>query len=240
MTTTHEFDEHVAHPFPGSEGSRRSHLPVVAEPQENAQGRIADSFSVDLQTANQGDRDIAVLIVRGEIDIASAPVLVEVLLPVLERQTGPVVIDLSEVPFMDSTGVHVLVDTLRRLEPENRQLAIACRERSQIHRLLALQGLLDVLTVHRSRESAVSGGDERIRSERRDNGWPPAGLALTDTAAIHRPGKRAGAQAFATAAPPNPSDSRAVAVKTVYGSIVSRRTDKGVPSPPSTPGGATS
>ena len=184
---------------------------------------MADSFSVDLQTANQGDRDIAVLFVRGEIDIASAPVLIEVLLPVLERQTGRVVIDLSEVPFMDSTGVNVLVDTLRRLKAENRQLAIACRERGQIHRLLALLGLLDALTVHRSRESAVSGGDDLIRSEPRVNGWPPAGLALTETATIHRPGKRAGAQSFATAEPSNPSDSSAAAVKTVYSSIVSRR-----------------
>ena len=49
-------------------------------------------------------------------------------MPALEHQTGPVVVDLSAVAFMDSTGVHVLVATLRRLEPQNRPLAIVCRE----------------------------------------------------------------------------------------------------------------
>lgn len=106
-----------------------------------------------------------VLSPHGEIDLETAPRLREVLLPVLEREIGPVVLDLSEVAFMDSTGVHVLVEALGRLELQNRRLAIVCREGGQVHRLLAVVGLLDVLSVHRSRESAVAGGDERLRPE---------------------------------------------------------------------------
>ena len=128
--------------------------------------------------ADADTRDVAVVRVHGEVDLAAAPMLREVLLPVLEHQTGPVVVDLSEVPFMDSTGVHVLVATLRRLEPQNRRLAIACREGGQVHRLLALVGLLDALTVHRSRESAVVGGDDVLRS------WPGRNNRPSDTRAI--------------------------------------------------------
>ncbi len=73
---------------------------------------------------------------------------------------------------MDSTGVHVLVETLQRLKLQNRRLAIACREGGQVHRLLALVGLLDALSVHSSRESAVIGGDDLLRSE-------PTGTKLT-------------------------------------------------------------
>ena len=80
---------------------------------------------------------------HGEIDLETAPLLREVLLPVLEREIGPVVLDLSEVAFMDSTGVHLLVEALRRLELQNRRLAIVCREGGQVHRLLAVVGLLD-------------------------------------------------------------------------------------------------
>lgn len=122
-------------------------------------------MSVGLLTAHGPHQDVAVLSVHGEIGLDSAPVLRKFLLPVLEHQTGPVVVDLSEVAFMDSTGLHVLVDTLRRLEPQNRRLAIVCREAGQVHRLLALVGLLDTLTAHRSRESAVIGGDDLLRSE---------------------------------------------------------------------------
>ncbi len=118
-----------------------------------------------LLTPHGPHHDVAVLSVHGEIDLVSAPVLRKFLLPVVEHQTGPVVVDLSEVDFMDSTGVHVLVDTLRRLEAQNRRLAIACHKDGQIHRVLALVGLLDALRVHGSRESAVIGGDDLLRSE---------------------------------------------------------------------------
>jgi anti-anti-sigma factor len=130
-----------------------------------------------------------VLSLHGEIDIGTGPGLQEVLLPVLERQTGPVVVDLSEVSFMDSTGVHVLVDTRRRLEAQNRPLAIACREGGQVHRLLALVGLLDLLTVHSSRQSAVIGGGDILRSEPGRNSWPSDTGALTPSllSARHTP-----------------------------------------------------
>ena len=82
---------------------------------------------------------------------------------------------------MDSTGVHVLVDTLRRLEPQNRRLAIVCREGGQVHRLLALVGLLDTLSVYGSRESAVVGGGDRLRSEPGRNSRPSDTRALTET-----------------------------------------------------------
>jgi RNA polymerase sigma-B factor len=97
---------------------------------------------------------VAVFSVRGEIDLQTAPVLREALRPVLEHQTGRVVVDLSEVPFMDSAGVHVLADTLRRLGPQNRSLAIVCHEEGHVHRLLAFVGLLDALTVCQSRSDA--------------------------------------------------------------------------------------
>jgi anti-anti-sigma factor len=80
----------------------------------------------------------------------------QALLRVVEHDRGPVVVDLSEVPFMDSSGVHVLVDAHQRLEFQNRRLVIACPAHSQVHRLLALSGLLAAVRVHGSRDTAVS------------------------------------------------------------------------------------
>ncbi len=145
-------------------GSKRSDV-LLAAAQTDIARPTADTASVGLLAAHEQQEDVAVLSVHGEIDLATAPALREFLLPILEHQTGPVVVDLSEVAFMDSTGLHVLVATLRRLEPQNRRLAIVCREGGQVHRVLALVGLLDILTVHRSRESAVLGGDDLLRSE---------------------------------------------------------------------------
>jgi anti-sigma B factor antagonist len=158
-------------------GSKRSGVPLAAERTAVPQWTV-DPMSVGLLTAHGPHQDVAMLRVHGEIDLESAPVLRTFLLPVLEHQTGPVVVDLSEVAFMDSTGLHVLVDTLRRLESQNRRLAIVCREGGQVHRLLALVGLLDALTVHRSPESAVLGGDDLLRPE------PGSYSRASDTGAV--------------------------------------------------------
>lgn len=50
----------------------------------------------------------------GEIDLATAPGMSAALEPWVEAG-GPVTVDLSEVTFMDSTGVHALVDAARAL-----------------------------------------------------------------------------------------------------------------------------
>jgi anti-sigma B factor antagonist len=126
---------------------------------------IVETPSSAFLVAYEKHQDVAVLDARGEIDLGTAPILREALRPVLEHETGPVVVDLSKVSFMDSTGVHVLVDTLRPLGLQNRRFAIVCREDGQVHRLLGLVGLLDALTVHRSRASAVIGGDDVVRAE---------------------------------------------------------------------------
>jgi anti-sigma B factor antagonist len=133
--------------------------------------RTADTVPLGLLTAHEQHQDMAVLSVQGEIDRQTTPVLRERLLPLLEHQTGPVLVDLSEVTFMDSTGARALVETRRRLEAGNRLLAVACREGGQVRRILALVGLLDVLPAHRSRESAVISGDDVLRPEPgRDSG----------------------------------------------------------------------
>lgn len=114
--------------------------------------QAADEFSVRL-APHQDDPHVTVVGVRGEVDLATASGLREALRPVLERHIGPVVLDLSEVAFLDSSGVHVLVETLERLSLANRQLAITCREGGQVRQVLGLVGLLDA--VDRSPEAAA-------------------------------------------------------------------------------------
>lgn len=151
----------------------------------------AADTSVRLLTIHEPGRHVAVLEVHGDIDLGTVPVLREALLAALGSQSSRVVADLSAVPFMDSAGVHVLGETFRRFESQSRQLVLVCREGGQVHRLLALVGLLEVVTVYRSRESAVVAGDGVLRSERAGNSASavardPHGGARTDLApAVH-------------------------------------------------------
>jgi anti-sigma B factor antagonist len=160
----HEVEEQVADYLRLDAGSPGSDLSQIAA-QPGAPPRTADTLWVSLERAPERDQHTTVLSAHGEIDLETAPALRQALRPVLEQHTGPVVVDLSEVPFMDSTGLHILVDTLQRLKLANRRLAIVCCEGGPVHRLLGLTSLLDALAVHRSRESALDGGDDLLRSE---------------------------------------------------------------------------
>jgi anti-sigma B factor antagonist len=138
----------------------RSDVALAPAQADARASTAAGPWAVRLLPPHQHHEHVAVLSVQGEIDLVTAPMLLDALITVVDHHTGPVVVDLSDVPFMDSTGVHVLMGTLARLEPQNRALALVCHEEGQVHRILVLAGLLDTVTVYRSLESAVMAGDD--------------------------------------------------------------------------------
>jgi len=56
-----------------------------------------------------------VLALAGEIDMACAEVITSSMKPLIEAG-GPVVVDVSKVTFMDSTGLHLFVEAARALD----------------------------------------------------------------------------------------------------------------------------
>jgi len=61
----------------------------------------------------KGDR--ALLAVNGELDAASSPVLTEAIEAVEVARSDLLIIDLTELSFMDSTGISVLVQARNRV-----------------------------------------------------------------------------------------------------------------------------
>lgn len=75
----------------------------------------------------------------GELDLESAPLL-EAELAAVDSEVTVVVLDLSALRFMDSSGLQVIVRANQRLREENRRLTLV-RGQSQIQRLFLLSGL---------------------------------------------------------------------------------------------------
>jgi anti-sigma B factor antagonist len=82
---------------------------------------------------------------RGEIDAHSVTVLSRHLDP-LPGSSGDVVIDLSAVGFVDSSGLRVLVEAHQRAEAEARRLVLSGANRPVL-RLLEISGLMEYLNV---------------------------------------------------------------------------------------------
>jgi anti-sigma B factor antagonist len=76
-------------------------------------------FHLDVQAVNGG----TVLVLAGDLDLASAPRLAQAVQG-LPDEPGPVVLDLRQVAFVDSSGVSALLDVERVLQERHRQLAL--------------------------------------------------------------------------------------------------------------------
>jgi anti-sigma B factor antagonist len=80
----------------------------------------------------------------GEIDIASSPVLRHAAADALERPCDVLVIDLDQVTFIDSTGIHALIDIQGRCRREGVVLRVLPAA-DGVHAVFELCGLADRL-----------------------------------------------------------------------------------------------
>jgi anti-sigma B factor antagonist len=97
-----------------------------------------------------------VVVVTGEIDMATAPMLAHELTAAIQKGHGPVVLDLDDVTFFDSSGLRVAIVAHRDLGEKGRRLAVVCDPEGHVQRTFALAGLADVLELHPSREAALA------------------------------------------------------------------------------------
>lgn len=93
--------------------------------------------------------------VTGELDLASAPALEQELDKALSGYAGPVVVDLRELEFIDSTGLSVLVKAHQRAQEADRDFGLV-KGGPQVQRLLSLTGLEDRLTVAETPDELLS------------------------------------------------------------------------------------
>jgi anti-anti-sigma factor len=93
------------------------------------------SFSISAETDGGGRR---LFVVRGELDLATAPQLEESLVGAVEAG-DEVVLDLRELEFMDSSGVRVLV--VAHTRADGRFSLIPAAPTSPITKILAISGL---------------------------------------------------------------------------------------------------
>jgi anti-anti-sigma factor len=86
------------------------------------------------------------LTLSGEIDLLSRPHLARAMDGLSDSDAELVLIDLRRVEFMDSTGLHVLVQAQQRAQDSGQRFALI-RGGEQVQRLLDLTGVAELLTI---------------------------------------------------------------------------------------------
>lgn len=111
---------------------------------------------MDLQVRSVVHGDWKVVVVMGELDAETTPVLSDHLEQQVPEAVGQVVVDLAELSFMDSTGLALLVTWHRRLAAGGGQFRLASL-RPSVHRLFRLTDLTAVMHIHDSVQHATTG-----------------------------------------------------------------------------------
>ena len=103
---------------------------------------MQSDFLVDRHTTGR----TITLTLSGDLDLLSSPALLGAINRLSEADAELVVIDLRGLDFMDSTGLHLLVQAQQQAHDSGRRLALI-RGGEQVQRLLELSGVTDSLTM---------------------------------------------------------------------------------------------
>jgi anti-anti-sigma factor len=104
-------------------------------------------FSVDIVP----DQEQVRVSPAGEVDIATADQLRQPIAELLEAGYRRVVVDLRQVTFLDSTGVHTLIQCHERARDRGASMSIILGGPAT-RRVLDITGIIDHLQIERSRD----------------------------------------------------------------------------------------
>ena len=106
----------------------------------------------DIETT---ERDGAtVLTLRGEIDVYTAPQLRQTIVDLVDRGATKLVVDMAQVDFLDSTGLGVLVDGLKRTQSHDGSLSIVATQ-NKILKIFDITGLNKAFAIFGTVDDAV-------------------------------------------------------------------------------------
>ena len=97
--------------------------------------------------------------VKDELDVYTAPELKQVFEPISSSGEHNLVVDLSELNYMDSTGLGIFVGTLKDLNKNNKELHVL-GVNDRIMKLFEITGLRDLMYVNK--RSEVDWNDSKL------------------------------------------------------------------------------
>lgn len=111
-------------------------------------------MSTPLRMESRREGEAAVLTLAGEVDVSNVAEVREAGLKLLQSDTKRLVVDLSEVTYMDSSGLGMLVGLLKRVRESGGEVAIA-GARERVGRLFEITGLKQVFSLYEDAAAAL-------------------------------------------------------------------------------------
>jgi anti-anti-sigma factor len=100
-------------------------------------------------------REPIIIAPEGELDLATLGEFRRQLFQATREQTDGVLVDFTDVSFIDSSALSALFELQARLRRVSRQLAVVAPRGTAVSVVLGLTGLHDRLPIYETREAAL-------------------------------------------------------------------------------------
>ena len=104
-----------------------------------------------MQISTTPGSDRYIITVSGEVDLATSPELDNAIIVAIESGTSSLAIDLTDVSFMDSSGLGVIVRGLKRCREADKDLDLVITN-ERVLKVFGITGLDQVIPIHDSIE----------------------------------------------------------------------------------------
>jgi anti-sigma B factor antagonist len=101
------------------------------------------------------DGNIPKIMIDGEIDALNAPELKQMLLSLLESGEKEVLLDLTNIDYLDSGALGVLIGGLKRMREKDANMSVVCPT-PRIRRIFEFTGLDKIFSIFNSQEEALA------------------------------------------------------------------------------------
>jgi anti-anti-sigma factor len=117
---------------------------MIGAPRRSHEGvavGTAPQFTAEIESRN----GVARIALVGELDMATAPILAEHMARVEQNGTIAVLLDLRDLTFVDSSGLHVFLEASKRAEANGHRLVMvgATQTTQRLFELTGAEFLLD-------------------------------------------------------------------------------------------------
>ena len=109
----------------------------------------------DVQVEDAGP-DVAILVVGGEVDYEVSPQLKAHMMRALKAGRRRLILDLTDVTFIDSTAIGVLAGAVEKLDETGGGSLSVVSTHEKVMQIFEITGLDSVITLHASREEALA------------------------------------------------------------------------------------
>jgi anti-sigma B factor antagonist len=112
-------------------------------------------MSVELQISQSGN-EVVTLLIEGDIDMSSSTLVRNHLTDLFEKKQKVIIVDLSKVAYIDSSGIATLVEGLQWSHANNTKFRLTCLT-PMVKDVFEIARLLTVFEVFESNEEAHQG-----------------------------------------------------------------------------------